>query len=458
MLLQFEFGIIKEKVMKTKIILLVLLSSFFIFGLGLTALVQNKTCQAVEADKNAAVQNLEVKQAKFSLGSIFNQFKNLTQGTKSFFSRVKLVIEQYKKNILKKLSKVTGTKPSDDKSGTSCVCADLYAPVCGADNQTYSNECFANCQKVKVVSKGVCGTKSNEYGSGDYNFATKHQNRTRFYSVHVPLCYSKGKAIPLIINFHGGNSTAEKAEQGIGDMNNKADEACFIGAYPSGVSSVGQPGKSQYWNAGTLVQIEEVDPSIDDVGFISKMLDELEGKFSIDTKKVYATGISNGAWMTYRVACELSDRITAIAPISGGLILENCNPKRPIPIIHFHGTSDPGWPYYGGNGCWTDTYRQPIKETIQKWIEINGCSAVSNITYQKGEASCETYNCQEDSKITFCTIKGGGHTYPGGKVFQQLIPKWDDDCALGQGRGVGKTTKDIKALDAMWEFFQSISK
>lgn len=297
----------------------------------------------------------------------------------------------------------------------------------------------------------------SKYGSGDYNFTVEHQNKTRFYSVHIPQCYSEGQAIPVIINFHGGSSTAEKSEEGIGGMNRKADESCFIAVHPSGLSSVNQPGKQQYWNAGTLVQIKEIDPSIDDVGFISKMLDELEAKFSIDAKKVYATGISNGAWMAYRLACELSDRITAIAPISGGLILENCNPKRPIPIIHFHGIKDPGWPYYGGNSCWTDTYRPPIKDTIQRWINIDKCADKPQITYQKGEVACETYSCQLSSKITFCTIEGGGHTYPGGATFQQLIPKWDDDCALGQGRGVGKTTQDIRALDAMWEFFKDIS-
>lgn len=300
-----------------------------------------------------------------------------------------------------------------------------------------------------------------KYASMLYYDSILKKEITRTYMVHLPPAYKEGIPLPVVINFHGALGTGEAAQIGIGGMNKKSDAAGFIAVYPNAVSKINQPGRKQYWNAGTLVDVKTLSQDIDDIGFVNAMLDELERKYSIDKKRIYATGISNGAWMAYSVACKLSERIAAIAPAAGGLILADCQPKDPVSIIHFHGTRDPGWPYYGGSSCWTDTVRPPINQTISQWVKLDGCSPTPKVTYQKGDVTCTTYSpCAKGTEVTFCSIEGGGHTYPGGYAFpSEQAVRWSADCALGQdGRGVGKVNKDISALDAMWEFFKKHPK
>ena len=278
--------------------------------------------------------------------------------------------------------------------------------------------------------------------------------RKRTYLLHAPSCYKKGTPIPLVLAFHGGGGTGEAAEMQSG-LSKKAEEACFIVVYPDGVSKFGIPGRRQYWASGTA-RTESRSEGIDDVGFISTLTDKLSQEYSIDPKMIYATGLSNGAQMSYRLACELSDKIAAIAPIGSGMVVEDCKPIRPVPVMHFHGTADPGWPYTGGAGCFTADIFPPVYETINKWIAINNCSENARVTYQKGEAVCRTYvSCGENVEVTLCTIDGGGHVWPGGHAFpsEQKIP-WDSECALGKGNGVGRITQDINSPDAMWEFFK----
>ena len=285
------------------------------------------------------------------------------------------------------------------------------------------------------------------------------ETMTRTYVVHVPPSYRPGTPMPVVINFHGALGTGESSEISVGGMNRKADEAGFIAVYPNGVSKTGTPGRKQYWNAGTLVDVGA--RNVDDAGFVNALLDRLAKDYSIDQKRIYATGLSNGAWMSYAVACKLSDRVAAIAPTAGGMVMDNCAPKSPVSIIHFHGTADPGWPYQGGGSCWTDTTRRPVMETINKWIELNRCSPSPKITYNRGDTTCKTYGpCARGAEITLCTIEGGGHTFPGGYSFpaERLVP-WNKQCAIGQGgKGVGKIGRDISALDAMWDFFQKHPK
>lgn len=304
---------------------------------------------------------------------------------------------------------------------------------------------------------GGSGEKpSSSPGPGDQSFVLSHGGLERRYLAHTPSSYDGKTKMPVVIAFHGGGARPELIDKEFGGMNAKADREGFIAVYPYGHKCIDVPGKNMHcWNADSIFRLEFVNYNVDDVGFVSAMIDKLSQDFAIDEERVYATGHSNGAWMTYAVACGLSDKIAAIAPIAGGLALESCAPSRPVSIIHFHGTADPGWPYYGGGSCWTDSIRPPISKTLSKWRDINQCSAVSESTYQKGDASCETSACN-NSELTFCAIKGGGHTVPGGYSFpvEKLMP-WDEDCALGRaGRGVGRVSSDIIALDAMWEFFK----
>lgn len=297
-------------------------------------------------------------------------------------------------------------------------------------------------------------------GEGNYSFSFTHQGRERLYNVHVPESYDSRTSVPLVINFHGGGGDMEAAATQ-SDMNAKSEEAGFIVVYPQGVvrpisKIFGLSGGT--WNAGVAGGGYAYDNNIDDVGFISKMLDELELQYKIDRQRIYSTGLSMGGMMSYRLACELSDRIAAIAPIASNLVLDQteCTPSRPISVMHFQGTADRVVPYNGGESDPTlpkyfvvgGPYK-PIQETINFFADLNSCNTDKRITYQKGEVVCQTQDsCSGNTEVILCTIDGGGHTWPGG-IIANTDGKWQEY--------VGKITQDISATAAMWNFFQKHS-
>ena len=187
--------------------------------------------------------------------------------------------------------------------------------------------------------------------------------------------------------------------------------------------------------------------SVDDVEFTRQLLDDLATVVNVDKKRVFATGMSNGGIIAYRMASELSDRIAAIAPVGGPMGTETCNPKRPVPVIHFHGTDDENAPFKGGKGkgvSGTDFYS--VEHSVQAWVKANGCKDEPVVTKQQPRVNDgttiirRTYgDGKEGSEVVLVEIVGGGHTWPGGP---------------SKVRFLGKTTMNISANDAMWEFFQ----
>jgi polyhydroxybutyrate depolymerase len=149
----------------------------------------------------------------------------------------------------------------------------------------------------------------------------------RMYILHVPASYTGAKATPLLFNFHGYGSSAA-AQALYSGLPQKSDEAGFILVTPQAT------GAPAHWN------ITQLEPA-DDVGFVSDMLDLFEAQLCVDASRVYSTGMSNGAAMSSRLGCSLSDRIVAIAPVAGIYFPAGCSSARPVPVIAFHGTADP---------------------------------------------------------------------------------------------------------------------
>jgi polyhydroxybutyrate depolymerase len=226
-------------------------------------------------------------------------------------------------------------------------------------------------------------------------------------------------------------------------MNEKSDEAGFIAVYPNGT---GAADIFLTWNAGGL-QGKMAEGKADDVKFIGSLLDDLATVVDVDPKRVYATGMSNGGMMCYRLAAELSDRIAAIVPVAGTMAIEDASPNRPVPIMHFHGTADRIVPF-GGPGEGTPQFLsfKSVEETINIWAKLNRCgkepvvekledtaddgTTVTKVTYASKEGGAE---------VVLVEIEGGGHTWPGVEPPIQFI---------------GKSTKDVSANDMIWEFFQ----
>jgi polyhydroxybutyrate depolymerase len=261
-------------------------------------------------------------------------------------------------------------------------------------------------------------------GAGNHDLAVTSGGRERTARVHVPSSSDPTKAVAVVLNFHGRMSNASQQEL-ISKATSKADAAGFVVVYPEGVG--------QTWNAG-LCCGQAQSENVDDVAFTRDLLDALGKKLCVDPKRVFATGLSNGAFMSNRLACELSDRIAAIGPVAGQLMMTTCTPSRAVPVMYFHGDADGIVSYEGKYGM------PGAQASAKAWATRNGCDATAKQTYAKGDTTCMTYSgCDASADVTLCTVAGGGHTWPGGTSIPYL----------------GKTSTDVDATCAMWTFFEA---
>ena len=282
-------------------------------------------------------------------------------------------------------------------------------------------------------------------GPGFHARAIEVDGRSRSYFVHVPASYASDKPTPVVLVLHG--SVTNGAIMAVfSGLNNKADEAGFLAVYPNGT---GKAGLFLAWNAGGSTG-PSGDRRPDDVKFVDKLLDDLAGVVNVDQKRVYATGHSNGGMMCYRLAAELPHRIAAIAPVSATMA-RSCRPKRPVAVMHFHGTADKRVPFGpAGSRALASAGFRSVADTIRIWAKVNRCSpkpattdlpdkaddgtSVKRMSHKAGRGGAE---------VVLFEIRGGGHTWPGQ---QPLLPI------------SGKSTNDISANDLMWEFFRGYSR
>jgi polyhydroxybutyrate depolymerase len=244
--------------------------------------------------------------------------------------------------------------------------------------------------------------------------------------VHVPPSYDPTRATPLVLNFHGYYSNASQQDL-LSRMTAKADREGFIAIHPEGT------GTSQSWNAGACCG-EAASNNVDDVGFVRDLLATAADRLCIDSHRIFATGMSNGGFLSHRLGCELADRIAAVAPVAGVLGIPTCAPSRPMPIMHFHGTSDSLVPYDG------NTMFPSVPSTFAGWGTRDQCTDSPSETFLNGDVHCSSYlKCAGGVAATLCTIDNGGHTWPGGTPIPTL----------------GYTTTYISATDAMWAFFDA---
>ena len=283
-----------------------------------------------------------------------------------------------------------------------------------------------------ILISGVCFTSHAQYDS------IWHSSVYRTFLLHLPPSYVPGTPAPLIIAMHGGFGSGTQL-QNQSQLSVKSDSEGFIVVYPDGVKS---PLGIRTWNAGGCCGYA-MNNNIDDVGFLSTLLDTLIANYSIDTNRVYATGMSNGAFMSYRLACEQSDRIAAIAPVAGSMNINICNPLRGVPVIHFHSYQDENVPYQGGIGTGASNhYNPPLDSVLNVYSGFNNCLVQNDTLLDNSNYTHISWSgCDCGNELHLYITHDGGHSWPGG---------------VTTGTGDPASTV-INANDLMWDFFQQHS-
>ena len=289
----------------------------------------------------------------------------------------------------------------------------------------------------------------------------------RPFIVHVPPGKT-GESLPVVLVLHGGGGNAENMRAMTG-MNDVADKHGFIAVYPEGY---GSPilDRMRTWNAGDCCG-PAVKKQSDDVGYIAAVIDGLVKAYKIDESRVYATGHSNGAMMSYRLACELSYQIAAIAPNAGQRTVEGCKFKRPVPVLHMHGTQDPCALYDGGEkcgGCFSKFLRfsaeedrscLPVRSVVQDVAKLNGCEMTTEVTLQKGALTCEQYKCGAQANVSLCSFAGMGHRWAGASDKGPSVCAKEPDKKICNRYEeiVGPGNNDADAGELAWAFFSRFS-
>lgn len=256
-----------------------------------------------------------------------------------------------------------------------------------------------------------------------------HGGLNRTYILYVPASYNASNETPLVLNFHGYTSNSTE-QMYYGDFRAIADTANFILVHPMGtLDGSNQP----YWNSGW-------GGVVDDIGFTNALIDSLSAQYNINQSRVYSTGMSNGGFMSYTLACSLSNRIAAIASVTGTMNTNQsltCSPQHPVPVMEIHGTADGTVPYNGTTGM------SSVANTLNYWVGFNQTNSspvftnVPNISTTDG-CTAEHYvyeNGTNGVEIEHYKIINGGHTWPGAPVV------------------VGTTNYDFNASEKIWQFF-----
>jgi polyhydroxybutyrate depolymerase len=277
----------------------------------------------------------------------------------------------------------------------------------------------------------LVGCTFSSFSQQTINASITHDGIQRDYILYIPDLYDGNTAVPLVLNFHGYGSNAAQ-QMFYGDFRDIADTEGFLLVHPEGTTFIGD----QFWNVG----FPGLSSNIDDVGFTEALIDELATLYAIDFDRVYATGMSNGGFMSFLLACQLSEKIAAVASVTGSMTqdtFDDCNAQHPTPVLQIHGTDD-GVVLYNGNNL-----SIPIADVISYWVDFNNCETTPTTTtlpdVDVSDGSTIEHSVYEDGDNGITTehmkVIGGGHTWPGSVI------------------NTAGTNQDIDASMEIWLFF-----
>ena len=319
-----------------------------------------------------------------------------------------------------------------------------------------------NLKRNKNLQKNIEEINTSRLSSTNFKFmiAGKFPRIFRTYWLHIPPSYDGSEPVPLVIVLHGSTGFSlfypfwffrSSFIETYTEFSQKADEEGFIVVYPN--------AKYDFYSHGfdyNYGYAPGCPPKlVDDVGFLKSLINKMKNDYMINSSRIYITGLSDGAAMTYSIGSFLSDTIAAIAPVAG--VIGGCvsldddnyyqipDPAYPVSVIVFHGTNDSLLPYEGG-GDWN---LSSVNESIAFWVEHNECNSTPEINIsESGKIIRETYvDGENGTEVILYTTVGGEHWWPGNPLQSSPGSSWLVD-----------TIQEISATDLIWEFFENHPK
>jgi polyhydroxybutyrate depolymerase len=282
--------------------------------------------------------------------------------------------------------------------------------------------------------------------SGTHEFTIRHGGRRRTYLVHVPPG-AQSTPLPVVLAFHGGGGNAAGFQR-YAELDRVADREKFLVVYPNGTGV--WRDRLLTWNAGDGCCGYAATNQINDVGFVSTVIGDLQRRISIDQKRIYATGHSNGGILAHRLAAERSGIFAAVVAVAGALDLETFVPTRAVPVMQIHSVTDRRALYAGGlgppfPGTNVRVQHQPVEEGLNRWIAANGCSTradTADVKSDMGQTATLLVwrGCRDGAEVAHWKLSGSGHGWPG------------ESPPAGGEAIVGPQTRLIRAADEVWAF------
>lgn len=284
------------------------------------------------------------------------------------------------------------------------------------------------CGSSYAQEKGIQPAK---FVSGDSNGKLVDQGQLRTYYIHIPKSYNPSRPMPLLLVFHGDGGSGRSISNVTG-FNTLADQKGFIVVYPDGIN--------QKWGIGTNSKNH-----IDDVSFISNLIDHLKSQLNVDSHKVYATGFSKGGILTQALACKLNTKIAAFASVAGSLparIQPDCQPKTPVSMLTINGTNDQEV-YYQGDKQGKRGALISIPAMVNFWEAHDQCTSSKGTPQANNLLKTTEYSsCNGNSQVVQLAVVNGGHFWPGGVSTDASVNKFN--AKLG-----------LNASKTIWDFFQN---
>lgn len=288
---------------------------------------------------------------------------------------------------------------------------------------SFTTSCDANSTLViaKLQPQISATTKQQPVRIGATTGELQHQGRQRSYYIYTPKSYNPKRPMPLVLAFHGSGSQGKDLASSTG-FNQLAERQGFIIAYPDGIDRRWDVASNPLWG-------------VNDVSFVSTLINHLKQIRNIDTRRIYAAGVSNGGFLVQRLACEPNSKIAAFGSVVAtmpGEVKEFCNSKRPISMLMINGTKDNKVPWAGAKLFGYSILSVP--DSINFWRQHNGCTANEVKRSLNKRVDISRYsNCRGGTEVELVTLKGAGHVFP---------------------RGGGGTSQLINASQEIWNFFK----